>query len=187
MELVHLTDLHFNIKWFEWLKKNEKNYDIFCITGDFLDETKDNIKYQKDYIRKFIKDFSSLLFVCSGNHDDDIEWLYFEKDNYYFDNCKKEINGIKIGSFPYLGGNIYDFYDCDILLTHIPPKNTKTSIDKNTLKDYGDFEIYYAIKNGFSPKFILSGHIHNPLKTKDKLNSTIIYNPGLNKHIIKNI
>ena len=44
------------------------------------------------------------------------------------------------------------------------------------------FKIYDAIKNWFSPKFILSGHIHNPLKTKDKLNNIIIYNPGLNTH-----
>ena len=37
MKFIHLSDLHFNKQWFDWIKMQENYYDIFCITGDFLD------------------------------------------------------------------------------------------------------------------------------------------------------
>lgn len=41
MKILHTTDLHFNTHWFEWIANQQKSYDIFCITGDFLEDNKD--------------------------------------------------------------------------------------------------------------------------------------------------
>ncbi len=36
MRILHISDLHFNKTWFEWIEKQQDKYDVFCITGDFL-------------------------------------------------------------------------------------------------------------------------------------------------------
>ena len=41
MKILHTTDLHFNKKWFNWIEKQQNGYDILCITGDFLESSKD--------------------------------------------------------------------------------------------------------------------------------------------------
>ena len=41
LNILHTTDLHFNKQWFEWIANQQENYDVFCITGDFLNDSKD--------------------------------------------------------------------------------------------------------------------------------------------------
>jgi Icc-related predicted phosphoesterase len=197
MKILHTTDLHFNKHWFKWIENQQNNFDIFCISGDFLDSSSDESKNKQiDWITKWIKRFEQPLFVCSGNHDldesGDERWIKsINTSNYYPDESIKEINSIKFGCYPYLGAQgYYEFAECDVLLTHIPPAFTKTSIDENE-NEWGDKELYRAIINHvISPKIILCGHLHAPSLTKDKLKDTVVYNPGcgkintLNHHMI---
>ena len=90
------------------------------------------------------------------------------------------IKNIKFACFPYIGADGYfEFDECDVLVTHMPPSNTKTSTDKNG-NDWGDMDLYHAIKNKIiKPKIILCGHMHHPTKTLDKLNAVTIYNTGV--------
>ena len=41
MKILHITDLHFNTTWFDWINKEQDKYDVFCITGDFLEKRKE--------------------------------------------------------------------------------------------------------------------------------------------------
>jgi len=80
MKILHTTDLHFNLQWFEWIENQQDKYDVFCISGDFIDSSKDiALPKQIEFVSEWIKKFSKPLFVCSGNHDiDDLEnedWL----------------------------------------------------------------------------------------------------------------
>jgi len=187
MKLLYTTDLHFNKEWFKWVEKQQDSYDAFCITGDFLDSSKDeSLSQQIEWVTNWIKNFKKPLFVCSGNHDieefENEEWLNsINTSNYYPDNSIITLNGLKFGCYPYLGADgYYEFDECDILLTHTPPANTKTAIDKSSKKDWGDKELYSAIKNGIiSPRVVLCGHIHQPLANVDTLKNTTVYNVGL--------
>lgn len=64
------------------------------------------------------------------------------------DNQTKVFNGIKFDCLSYLGANLSKFHDCYVLLTHVPPLKTATAqtIDTGMRKDYGDEELYYALK-----------------------------------------
>lgn len=190
MKILHTTDLHFNIHWFDWIAKQQDNFDIFCISGDLLEDSKDEtLLEQIEWISSWIKQFKKPLFVCSGNHDiEELEredWLNeIDTDNLYSDNSFKILNGVKFGCYPYIGAEgYYEFDDCDVLITHVPPANTKTSTTMDG-DDWGDMELYKAINNGIiNAKIIMCGHMHRPEKTIDTLKSTIIYNPGVNKNI----
>lgn len=185
MKILHITDLHFNKKWFEWIVINENNYDIFCITGDFIDDSKiESIDEQISWLSNWMKNFKKPLFVCSGNHD--IEYLENEDwlnkiPNVYSDNSKKTINGIKFGSIPYIASDFLEYDDCNIILYHLPPARTKTAIHEKTNSDLGDKELYRILKNKMiTPKYILCGHMHYPVNFIDRINTTIISNPGSN-------
>jgi len=186
MKILYTTVLHFNKQWFEWIANQQNNYDVFCITGDFLEDSKEEtLLEQIEWITAWMKQFKKPLFICSGNHD--IEELtnedWFNKiRNVYSDNSIKTIDGVKFGCIPYIAPEFYKYDECDVILYHLPPSYTKTSIHKTTDDDWGDKELYRSIKNGvLSPKVLLCGHMHHPIDTIDKINSTMVYNTGVNK------
>lgn len=186
MKILHTTDLHFNKHWFLWIANQQDNYDVFCITGDFLEDLKEEtLLEQIDWITQWMKNFRKPLFVCSGNHDieelDNEDW--FNKiSNVYSDNTIKMIEGIKFGCIPYIAPEFLDFDECEVILYHLPPAKTNTAIHNETFADWGDIEFFRNIKNGvLSPKVVLCGHMHHPIDTIDKINNTIIYNTGVDK------
>ncbi len=188
MKILHTTDLHFNKIYFDWISKQQDKFELFCISGDFLESAKiEPLEKQIEWVINWMKEFDRPLFVCSGNHDiedyDNEDWLAkLSIDNVYSDNCTKIINGIKFASYPYIGAEGYhEVDDCDVLITHVPPAGSNTSID-NDDKEWGDRELTRAIKNNIiSAEIILCGHNHHPIKTIEKINNTTIYNPGVNK------
>jgi Icc-related predicted phosphoesterase len=174
MKILHTSDLHFDKKKYEKITKIQKNYDLIIISGDLIDATKDNIKKQINWLIEWSNSIKIPLLISSGNHDfdyDEAKWM--KKLNAVCD-TKIEINNLKITALPYIGGDFSECFNADILVYHIPPSNTLTSITKN-YKDFGDIEIRKYLKFN-SPKYLLSGHIHNPLKRKDILNKTKIIN-----------
>jgi len=188
LKILHTSDLHFN--GFKWIESQQHKYDIFCISGDFLDSSKDEtLTEQIVWITQWIKNFKKPLFTCSGNHDfgDDYNegWLSsIDTDNYYSDNSIKTIENIKFGCIPYFYMDEYDeFEKCDVIITHEPPSNTKTSIDENG-KDWGNRDLSSALKYKIlKPKIILCGHIHKPISTFDRLDEIKIYNTGVGDNL----
>jgi len=186
MRILHATDLHFNKSWFEWIANQQEHFDIFAISGDFLDEAKDEtLSEQIEWISQWIEKFKKPIFTCSGNHDiEEIgreDWLNaIDNPNHFSDGAVKKIGNLTIGAFPYIGGDYYQFLDCDILITHVPPAKTRTAYHKKYQDDWGDIELFQYLTNGtLSAKIVLSGHIHSPLKSIDKIGKTTIYNPGV--------
>ena len=94
MKILHATDLHFNQRWFKFIKDIESNFDVVCITGDFIDAFDEGgIAPQIAYVSKWITNFTKPVFVCSGNHDVGLayeqEWLN-DIPNIYADNAVKK-------------------------------------------------------------------------------------------------
>lgn len=197
MKILHTTDLHFTKHWFTWIASQQNNYDVFCITGDFLESSKDEtLLEQIEWISSWMKSFKKPLFVCSGNHDieelENEDWLN-QIPNVYSDNSIKTINGIKFGCIPYIAPDFFEFDECDILLYHLPPAQSKTAIHNETNADWGDKEIArFLQKKILKPKVLLCGHMHYPIDRIDKIGNTTVYNTGVDKnneipnhHIIK--
>jgi len=186
MKILHTTDLHFNKQWFKWIKVQENKYDAFCISGDFLEDTKvESLSEQIEWVSNWICKFKKPLFTCSGNHDieefDNQDWLsQIDTSNYYTDNMTKTIEGVKFGSYPFIGAEGYfEYDDCNVLITHVPPAKTEVSTDKNG-NDWGDKQLLDSINNGtISAKVILCGHMHQPKKNIISLKNSTIYNPGV--------
>ncbi|SFV64871.1 Bll0856 protein [hydrothermal vent metagenome] len=179
MNIWITTDLHFKKSQFEFLVENQDKYDILTINGDLLNQRIDFEKQTK-WINSLFRKIKKPVFICSGNHDLDAEmefnWLY--GDNLILDNKIKTINGIKFGVVPFMGADFSKFYDCDILLYHIPPKNTKTATLKTGM-DLGCDEVYQALKHKIiKPKYLLCGHLHTTLSKEDTINQTKIINPN---------
>ena len=183
MKILHTTDLHYNKHWFDWIATQQENFDVFCLSGDFLEPASAiPLSSQIEWVSKWMKNFEKPLFVCSGNHDieeeEDEEWLN-KIPNIYSDNSIKTLNGIKFGCVPYIGEDFLEFCDCDILLYHIPPAKTDTSTDKKE-EDWGDRELLRLLRNRLlAPKYLLCGHMHNPKKVMATLHNTTISNPGI--------
>ena len=186
MKILHTTDLHFNKKWFDWIEQQQSTFDLFCISGDFLEDSKDEtLSEQIMWVTRWIEKFKKPLFVCSGNHDieefENEEWLNkIDTSNCYADNTFVTIDNVRFGSYPYIGGDgFFEYDDCDVLITHVPPAKTKTSTNKKG-DDWGDMDLTRALTNKIiAPKIILCGHMHTPIKTVDIFKDTTIYNPGV--------
>ena len=169
MKILHITDMHGNVKIMKETLKQD--VDIVTISGDLIDK-KNDIKI----VKKWLKCFKVPVIISSGNHDlevDEGNWLYdLEKENIFI-HKKIEINCIKIDAKPYLSDEFE--YDTDILVYHIPPNKTFTSIDRK-YRDFGDEYLRKLLENDFNPKYVFCGHIHNPMRLKDKINKSIIVN-----------
>lgn len=186
MNILIAGDLHFNKTQFQWLSDQKNAYDCLCITGDSLNSESDDFKQQSVWITKWLKNIDKYLVICSGNHDLDefaeCDWLMHINDkNICSDNQIKTFEGVRFGSIPYVGADLSCFSDCDVIVTHVPPIKSATSqsIAGGGLKDWGDKELYYALKERvISPRYILCGHVENPSANRDRIFGIEIINPG---------
>ena len=97
----------------------------------------------------------------------------------YADNTIRKIQHITIGCAPCDDPTLSDFYQCDILLHHLPPEKTKTSHQEG--KDWGCIDLNLALNHGhIKPRYILCGHVHRPRANQDMIKNTIVLNPGAN-------
>ena len=73
MKILLTADLHYRLRWFQWLIDQGPKYDLVCIAGDFLDifhaEPRES---QARTVSALIRELAqrTRVAVCSGNHDD---------------------------------------------------------------------------------------------------------------------
>ena len=185
MNILHCSDLHFNLPWYAWISAQQTHYDVICLTGDFLDTALTiPIHEQIEWVSSWFTSIAKPIFICSGNHDydekDSLDWLY-KIPNIYADGTVKTIDGIKFGCIPYLVTDYDNFATCDVLLSHVPPAKTKTATDRKTKKDWGDRDLTRLLAcRLLQPKVLLCGHIHDPLCTEETAYNCKIYNSKIN-------
>lgn len=189
MKILHCSDLHYNQSWYAWVSTQQEHYDVICLTGDFLDTSiKIPIKEQIAWVRLWFATISKPIFVCSGNHDydenDSLDWLN-KIPNVYADGTIKTLHNVKFGCIPYLATDYDMFATCAVLLSHVPPAKTKTSIDCKRKQDCGDRDLSrLLIHRLLQPKVLLCGHIHDPLLTQENVHDCKIYTCEINKMIV---
>lgn len=72
MKILHLSDLHFIQKHFDWITQVQDDFDVICLTGDLLCDSnaqKVKLEDQVDWITEWVTSIYRPIFICSGNHD----------------------------------------------------------------------------------------------------------------------
>ena len=193
MKILHLSDLHFHRPWFDWVRERAPDYDAVAIAGDLLGpESLANPRKQVRWVQSWIATFPRPLLLCSGNWDErdidlpeDLEgWL----GALSYPHVKTDGQTTQIGEWtiecvpwlqqPTLGGGR------QLALVHCPPEGCATSIDAESGRDFGDFNLAENLRVGIcAPQIVLGGHVHNPVHWAARCGSTWSINPGVGQGI----
>lgn len=195
MKILAFSDIHEDYGAFDVLAEKAKDVDLILCAGD--------ISVFENGIEDAIAMLDSLgkkVLCINGNHESENKMkkicektknVSFIHDSYLF------FEGIAI--FGYGGGGFsreddgferfsrkieknIDYLGRGILLTHAPPYGTKLDL----LGDHhvGSKSIKRFIEK-FQPIVAVSGHIHETFKKTDKVNRTVVVNPGPEGAIIQ--
>jgi predicted phosphodiesterase len=191
MTILHVTDFHFNKRWFDWLLHRAPAHDLVVMSGDMLDLTiATPQRRQIAWVSDWLNDFPRPISVCSGNHD--LEWdseaerwtpAYWLRDIVnplvWTDGQRVQLDGLSILNIGVTtrpkGG------EADIWVVHAGPAKMVVSA-RATGGDGGDPDLVAAVSR-YAPRLILSGHVHDPLHWQHRDARTLFLNPGRNAHV----
>jgi Icc-related predicted phosphoesterase len=172
VRILHVSDLHSDGLWFDWLANTCGKFDLLVISGDLLDMfSKVALVDQAKAVRNWMLKLSTPIVVCSGNHDywistdqfcqarwiSDLKRTDRRKHILGVDGDVIEFGGLRIGVKGWLGQNPEE--PIDVLVTHAPPSGTPCASSANGRHDNGDQDLWDL---EFAPRWILCGHIHDP-------------------------
>ena len=192
MRILHVADLHFNQAWFAWVSEQTEHYDAIVIAGDLLDMfdyAKTKLSDQINWVTRWMDSQRGPLLIVSGNHDfysggglgneqlSAALWLktHSRSRAVWVDGATAEIHGVKFGLCSW--GWQYDDWPlaADVVIVHAPPSFAAVSADGE--RDVGDPEVRDAILE-HTPRWVLSGHVHEPRRWWTRIESTLCLNPG---------
>jgi Icc-related predicted phosphoesterase len=207
MRLLFVSDLHYSLKQFDWLKEHARAFDAVVIGGDLLDlgsalDPDVQITIVEKYLR--ILRQNTPVVISSGNHDGDsrnaanesiAEWIQgMRADGLHVDGDSFDLGDTHITVCPWWDGVLSR---CAIgaqleqeaaqvrgrrwiWIHHSPPTGSRTCWTGR--KFIGDEYLREWIER-FQPDMVLSGHIHNsPFYEEgswiDQIGRTWVMNPG---------
>jgi len=205
MKLLFAADLHYALKQFDWLAANAGECDALIIGGDLLDLAGSlDTDLQVVVVEKYLHKLSKLtrVIVSSGNHDGDhrdangesrARWLGEMKDEQlHVDGDSLDVAGMRITVCPWWDGPVTRAEVEQQLIAAIPPPGTpwlwvyhappEGPLSWTGKEFIGDATLTEWIAR-FSPRIVLSGHIHNaPFYAQgswiDRIGETWAFNPG---------
>ena len=206
MKILHVADLHYDLKKFDWVVDVAPDVDLVVLAGDHL-EIANQIERpaQAVVIRKYFQRISKItkLIVSSGNHDLDERDEFGELSSKWVLNAR--LFGIPTdGDSTIIGQTLFSIcpwwagangkYDVDeqlerdakleashwVWIHHAPPEDSPTGWDGRMC--YGDEELRRWIKR-YQPDLVLSGHVHQSPYVKDgswvdQIGNTWVFNAG---------
>lgn len=186
MTILHVTDFHYNTRWFDWLLDQAPPHDLLVMSGDLLDLTATTPhRRQIAWVSSWLNDYPHPLCVCSGNHD--LEWdgqserwapAYWLRDlvnpSAWSDGQRVVMDGLSILSLGCTtrpkGGK------ADVWVTHAAPAGTRVAA-RVVGTDGGDPELIDVARRD-APRLVLSGHVHDPVEWRHATPPTLFLNPG---------
>jgi 3',5'-cyclic AMP phosphodiesterase CpdA len=186
MTILHVTDFHFNKRWFDWLLHRAPAHDLTVMSGDLLDLTLATPhSRQIDWVSGWLREFPRPLSVCSGNHD--LEWdaeaerwtpAYWlrriDNPHVWTDGQRITWDGwsiLNIGATTRPKGSA-----ADIWVVHAPPSRTAVATRRDGV-DAGDPDLVAPVLR-HAPRLVLSGHVHQPSRWRERGAETLFLNPG---------
>lgn len=186
MIILHVTDLHFNQRWFDWLAQRAPAHDLLVISGDLLDlACATPASRQAAWVTAWAQNLVGPMCVCSGNHD--LEWDS-ALERWRPAGWLREMAGPTRwvdGQSGTLGGFRFLSIGCtarpkggeaDLWVVHAPPVGVLTG-RRVSGRDAGDPELAARVAR-FSPRIVCSGHVHDPIHWCTRAAGTLYLNPG---------
>lgn len=186
MTILHVTDFHFNKRWYNWLLHSAPAHDLVVMSGDMLDlSAAAPHRRQIEWVTDWLSDYPRLISVCSGNHD--LEWdsetgrwtpAYWlrriDNPNVWTDGQRIWLDGL---SFLNIGATTRPKGGAaDVWVVHAPPSGTAVATRANGSCG-GDPDLG-AAAHRHAPRLVLSGHVHNAIHWQESRNGTLFLNPG---------
>lgn len=186
MTILHVTDLHFNQLWFDWLLHRAPPHDLTVISGDLLDlASATPHRRQIAWVSDWLGRYPRPLCVASGNHD--LEWhdrtarwmpaywlRFVANPHVWSDSQRIELDGtsiLNIGCTTRPKGG-----EADIWVVHAGPSRTLVTT-RASGGDGGDPDLQASLKR-YAPRLVLSGHVHDPVHWRQHDGTTLYLNPG---------
>ncbi|MFT4261452.1 MAG: metallophosphoesterase family protein [Candidatus Woesearchaeota archaeon] len=183
MKVLVFADLHEDYECFEVLKEKAKQAEIILGAGDY---TLFGNKLNK--LLSMINSLNKPCYLIHGNHEEpkemeeeikkfkNLEFIHKRKIKYK----TLEIAGYGGDGFSHKDLEAEKFFDKSkpkdsIILFHGPPFGI--SLDEVGFGHCGN-ESYTNIITQHKPRLVVCGHIHEHFGKIDKINDTIIINPG---------
>jgi uncharacterized protein len=174
MKVLHLADLHFNERWFDWVARECVNYGLVVFAGDLQNGfANTGMHAQAKTIAEFLTSLPTACVAVTGNHD---FWTARGSIDRYADGGWLRMLRGK-GNLIGVDGDIVDYHGLriccngwlqvpdlgspiDLLVTHAPPAGCQSASEAEGM-DVGDPELWPAVQE-FPPSIVLSGHVHHP-------------------------
>jgi Icc-related predicted phosphoesterase len=186
MTILHVTDLHFEKRWFHWLLDQAPPHDLLVVSGDLLDLSSPTPqRKQIGWVLDWLNACPGPVSLCSGNHD--LEWYdaaerwtpaYWLRDRanplVWSDGQQLTFDGLtllNVGCTTRPKGGA-----ADVWVVHAPPTGTLVST-RNIGLEGGDPALVGAVRR-YTPRLVLSGHVHHPVQWHDASDATLYLNPG---------
>ena len=186
MTILHVTDFHFNQRWFDWLLHRAPPHDLTVMSGDLLDLASPTPHRQQiAWVSAWLSRYPRPLSVASGNHDlewhDGTErwmpayWLRFiANPHVWVDGQRVQLNGtsvLNVGCATRPKGG-----EADVWVVHAGPAGSLVSA-RASGGDGGDPDLLPALER-HAPRLVLSGHVHDPMHWRHRDAATVFLNPG---------
>jgi Icc-related predicted phosphoesterase len=183
MKILHVADLHYTLKQFDWLCQTAAKFDLLIIAGDLLDLVSlVDLEIQIVVVMKYLRQLQEAvpMVISSGNHDlnaqcEDGEryarWLRrLREQRIFIDGDCVDYEGITFSIFPWREGpkseaaiasqmkrDASQRKDHWYWIYHAPPVDTSVSWDGK--RDFGDPALRTWIET-YQPDVVFGGHIH---------------------------
>ncbi len=186
MTILHVTDLHLNPQWYDWLIAGAPDHDLLCISGDLLCENEPAPKHRQiARASRWLRRIERPMVICSGNHD--LEWDDAH-ERWRPAKWLQDLAGERLwvdGQSFSRGALSFHVIACtthpkgaraDVWVVHAPP--TGVAVGRHPLgRDGGDPDLNDSIRR-FQPGVVLCGHIHEPSSWIEQKDGVIYLNPG---------
>lgn len=185
MKLLHLTDLHFNQRWFEWAAREATNFEAVAISGDLLHrDCSTPFDRQIAWAKDWILHFPVPLILCSGLDDIDgmkrARWLEtLAREQITVDRGLARLGDWSVEAVPWYrlpahGGERH------IAVAHIGPSGVSPSLLWPDDLDGGDERLSRHLRRAVTPPgVILCGNVHDSAGWAGRIGSSWIFNPGV--------
>lgn len=187
MRLLHVTDLHLQRRWFDWVATEANHYEAVCISGDFLldggDEPHEQqLRFALAWLTELHARMGDRLFLCSGNHDIDLQPvndegpLWLSQGPWVAEGRAGHLAEWEVLTQPFLGARPAQYAPHAsarrILISHAQPADCLPARDENE-EDHGDPLVLW-----FQADLHLCGHVHQPARRWERAGRTFVCNPG---------
>lgn len=186
MNILHVTDLHLNPRWYEWLIAEAPRHDLLCISGDLLsDHDPAPNRRQISRATEWLRRIDRPMVICSGNHD--LEWDE-ARERWQPARWLRDLAGPQV----WVDGDSFDrgalrFHaiSCtthpkgafaDVWVVHAPPSGLAVG-RRQFGNDNGDPDLNESVLR-FGPRVVLCGHVHEPSSWFEQQDGVMYLNPG---------